>query len=58
MPCSCISFSTYLTVMGERTLLTIASTLVRAQEYFFDMFESENNFLIKGDVQFVRSLDL
>ena len=58
MPCSCISFSTYSTVMGERTLLTIASTLVRAQEYFFDMFESENNFLIKSDVQFEHSLDL
>ena len=54
MPCSCVSFSTYLTVMGERTLLTIASTLVRAQEHFFDMFESENNFLIKSDEQSVH----
>ena len=41
--------------MGERTLLAIALTLVRAQEYFFKMFESGNNFLIKGEVQ---SLDL
>ena len=55
IPCSRMSLSAYWTVIGESTLLTIASTLVRAQEYFFEIFESGNNFLIKVEVQ---SLDL